>query len=316
MKNIAGIVSAFLPAIAFCAALPAEAESAATVVKVMTYNIRCAKGDRNSPDNNWPSRREDLARLVEKENPDVAGFQEVEPGQRKWLAERLPGYVFLGDSRNADRKSGEASPVAFRRDRFKVLGSGTFWLSETPQKAGSKGWDAACPRICTYAILRDSRSGATFAFANTHTDHVGAVAREKGMFLIVEKMKKFGTENIVFVGDHNCLETEKPARAVSRLLDNAMYVSETPPEGPWRTFNFWKWRDVELSSREAIAAGAEKSNISGHASDMKRIDYIYVSPGTRVLSYATAGDGRPGVKLYPSDHFPVVAKVVFKNERK
>ena len=65
-----------------------------------------------------------------------------------------------------------------------------------------------------------------------------------------------------------------------------------------------------------MAASAEKSNIPGHASDMKRIDYIYVSPGTRVLSYATAGDGRPGGKLYPSDHVPVVAKVVFKNERK
>ena len=126
-----------------------------TSMKVMTYNVRYSAGDANSPDNNWEARRDDLANLVESANPDVAGFQEVLPGQRAWLEARFPGYAFVGDGRNADRVSGEASPIAFRKDRFEAVKSGTFWLSETPDEPGSKGWNAALPRICSYAVLKD-----------------------------------------------------------------------------------------------------------------------------------------------------------------
>ena len=80
----------------------------APAVRVMTYNIRCEGCDRNSPDNNWLARRDDLADLIVRENPDVAGFQEVEPGQLKWLAGRFADYTFVGVGRNADGQ-GEAS---------------------------------------------------------------------------------------------------------------------------------------------------------------------------------------------------------------
>ena len=199
--------------------------------KVMTYNIRYSAGDRNSADNNWEARRDDLANLVESANPDVAGFQEVLPDQRKWLEARFPGYAFVGDGRNADRVNGEASPIAFRKDRFEPMKSGTFWLSETPDEPGSKSWKAAFPRICSYAVLKDKATGKTFAFANTHTDHRSEEAREKGMLLVIERMKEFsGGAPVVFVGDHSCLEYEKPAQAVAKILKDALYLSETPPE--------------------------------------------------------------------------------------
>jgi len=283
-----------------------------TPVTVMTYNIRTEGGDRKSIDNNWNARRDDLADLVRRENPDVMGFQEVLPVQRTWLEERFPDYVFVGEARNADRVSGESSPVAFRRSRFDILQSGTFWLSETPDVPGSKGWDAALPRVCSYAVLKDKRTGKRFSFANTHTDHIGIVAREKGMLLVIERMKGFGKgAPVVFVGDHNCLETEKPAKAVSRILKDAMYISKTPPEGSWRTFNFWSWKEKEISIAEAMKLPLRERNIPGHMSDEKRIDYIYVSPGTKVLSYKTVSDSRPGKKLYPSDHFPLCARLAF-----
>ena len=114
----------------------------APAVRVMTYNIRCEGGDRKSPDNNWGARRDDLVDLVRRENPDVAGFQEVEPDQLKWLAGRFADYTFVGVGRNADGR-GEASPVAFRTSRFDAVTNGTFWLSEKPDVPGSRGWDAA-----------------------------------------------------------------------------------------------------------------------------------------------------------------------------
>ena len=284
----------------------------APAVRVMTYNIRCEGCDRNSPDNNWIARRDDLADLIVRENPDVAGFQEVEPGQLKWLAGRFADYTFVGVGRNADGR-GEASPVAFRTSRFEVVTNGTFWLSEKPDVPGSRGWDAALPRVCTYAVLKDRKTGRTFAFANTHTDHKGATAREKGMLLVIDRMKEFGDGSpIVFTGDHNCLEYDAPSVAVSKLMTDALYLSKTPPEGSWRTFNFWSWHEKEESIAEALKKDVRDRSVDGHNSDQKRIDYIYVTPGTEVLDYCTVPATRPNTHLYPSDHFPSVATIVFK----
>ena len=282
-------------------------------VRVMTYNVRYSAGDRKSRDNNWNARRNDFAHMVERENPDVIGFQEVLPDQRKWLEERLCDYVFAGEGRDADRVNGEASPVAFRRDRFEAVTNGTFWLSETPDVPGSKSWGAAYPRICTYAVLRDKSTGKTFSFANTHTDHRSEEAREKGMLLIIERMKDFGKgAPIVFVGDHNCLEFEKPAQAVSRLLKDALHISRNPPEGPWRTCTHWAWRDRETTIAEALKKRPRERSEKGD--DKERIDYIYVSPGILVQDYRTIADPRPGTKLYPSDHFPSVATLLFNSK--
>ena len=123
-----------------------SAEAAPKPVKVMTYNIRYSDGDKNSPDNSWEARREDLARLVESERPDVVGFQEVSPDQRSWLEKRFPQYAFSGCGRDADRASGEASPVAYLKERFVAVTNGTFWLSTTPDEPGSMSWGAKYPR--------------------------------------------------------------------------------------------------------------------------------------------------------------------------
>ena len=122
----------------------AEGDSTGSLA-VMTYNIRTSSLDKDT-DNSWVARRDALAELVERENPDVIGFQEVMPDQSEWLQKRLPQYAFVGEHRNANRKSGEASPVAFRKSRFAAKSGGTFWLSETPDVPGSKSWKTAPPK--------------------------------------------------------------------------------------------------------------------------------------------------------------------------
>lgn len=289
-----------------------RAQAKEPAVRVMSYNIRNSAGDRKSPDNNWNGRKDDLAQIIENENPDVIGFQEVLPDQRKWLEERFPDYTFVGDGRNSNRKSGESSPVAFRKSRFKMVKMGTFWLSETPDKPGSKGWDAAMPRVCSYAVLNDVKTGKRFSFANCHTDHRGEEARIKGMLLIIERMKEFGNgAPVVLVGDHNCFEHDKPSMEVKKILKDALYLSETPPQGSWRTFTFWGWFDDEMTIGEGLKKKFGKRDIPGDYSKLKRIDFIYVSEGTRVLDYRTLSLPRPGKKLFPSDHFPISSTLVF-----
>ena len=293
-------------------------------LKVGSYNIRLELGDKGTP-NAWDVRKADLVDLLRRMDLDAVGLQEVCPGQVEYITNSLPQYALVGEHRNADRVSGEASPVLYRKDRFEALKCGTFWLSETPEVPGVKGWGAACPRVCSWLWLKDKCSGRTFCFANTHTDHVSALARKEGMLLIVRRMREFAPPGtpVVFTGDHNCRETEEPAKAISALLKNAFYASETPPTGPWRTFNGWSWRDVEVSSAAALklpenvrnarkgSPDADKVRNGGHVWEDcgARIDYIYVSDGIRVKSYATRADPRPGAKLYPSDHFPVTAVI-------
>ena len=322
-------LAAVLVTLCGCVGVPADA------VRVGTYNIRLSGGEgivKADGKNYWDLRKADLVALVKKMDLDVFGLQEVTPEQAAYLRENLPEFAFVGEHRNADRVSGEASPVCYRRSRFEELKKGTFWLSETPDTPGLKGWGAACPRVCSYLILRERTSGRTFCFANTHTDHISELAREKGMLLVIERMKEFGAgAPIVFTGDHNCRETEAPAVAVSKLLKNALYETETPPAGGWRTWNGWRWRETEVSTAEALKLSPETRNEQrphpdktgaerGKAEALDgsfyekcggpRIDYIYVSPRIRVLDYATVNDVRPGTKLYPSDHFPVTATIV------
>lgn len=276
-------------ALSGCLSAPQDA------IRVGTYNIRLSGGDRDTP-NAWEVRKTDMVALVKQLDLDVFGLQEVCPDQAQYLRENLSEFAFVGEHRESDRTSGEASPVCYRKSRFEELRRGTFWLSETPDAPGLRGWGAACPRVCSYLVLREKTSGRVFCFANTHTDHVSELAREKGMLLIIERMKEFGKgAPIVFTGDHNCCYDHPPAAAVRKVLKDARDVAETPPVGPHNTFHgFGRFKDGPIN----------KDGFEDYC-----IDYIYVSEGTRVLDFVTHDDKRPGLDLYPSDHHPVTATI-------
>lgn len=271
-----------------------------------TYNIRLIT---DLTPNSWEERREDLVDLIRDMDLDVFGLQEVTPQQAAYLRNELTEFHFVGDHRGKDRKSDEASPVFYRKSMFTHEKAGTFWLSETPDTPGLKGWDAACPRVCSYLVLREKSTGRRFCFANTHTDHRSALARENGMLLVIERMKEFGKGSpIIFVGDHNCTENEKPALAVSAILNDALRVSETKPRGSWRTFNGWRWREKEITSADSLDLPVADRNSPEYRRFCRgqRIDYVYVSKDIKVLDIETVNASRPGKKLYPSDHFPVI----------
>ena len=293
-------------AVAVGAAAVCMAGSAESVdMRVGTYNIRNGNCDKGTP-NAWEQRRSDLVALLRKMDLDAFGLQEAHPYQTGFLKKALPEYAMVGEYRNANRRSGEGSPVFYRKSRFDAVKSGTFWLSETPDVPGSKSWETACPRVCSWVLLKDKKTGKAFCFANTHTDHKSALARKEGMLLIIRRMKEFaplGTP-IVFTGDHNCHEGSEPARAVANLLKDSIYATETPPKGPWRTLNAWQWRDKESSCAQELKKKLEKRSWWN-----KRIDYIYVSKSVKVKSHEVRPDARPGAKLYPSDHFPVMATI-------
>jgi len=268
-------------------------------VTVVSYNIRYA--NPNDGENIWENRREAMVAYLRGTGADLIGLQEVLPAQRAYLAEHLPEYAWYGVGRNAEHDQGEGTPIFYRRDRFDLHDRGTFWLSATPEVAGSRGWDAALPRVASWLRLRERRSDREFLIVNTHFDHMGREARLESARLITRQIADLAQSNtsalpVILTGDFNCRPDDAPYAAIVKPADaalalaDALHVSRTPHVGGDSTSNGFK----------AINPGA-------------RIDYIFVRDVPAVLSHRIE-DPRIGQR-FVSDHQPVVAVIQIGNSQ-
>ena len=282
-------------------------------VCVGSYNIRTMHADKRT-ENAWELRKDDLVALLRRLDFDAFGLQEAFPAQSAYITNAMPEYALIGRIDGAEEKKGVTSPICYRKSRLEPVCSGAFWLSTTPDAPGGDAWDASpLTKLCVWALLKDRLTDSQFCFVNTHTDHIGKIARREGIKLIMQRMDSFVPLGVpvVFTGDHNCVETEEAAQEAAKHLKDALFLAETPPKGPWRTYNGRNWRDHEISAVDAMKMPIEKRNVFKKFGGL-RGDYIYVSDGVRVLDYAIDASPRPGgVPLYPSDHFPLAATVEF-----
>ena len=267
------------------AALSPTLAQAQPKLTALTYNIRYDNpGDGEDA---WPKRRDFLAGQLRFHAPDIFGIQEGLHRQLEYLSEQLPAYTRVGVGRDDGKQGGEYSALFFLKKRFGLLASGTFWLSETPDTV-SKGWDAALPRVCTFAHLHDSLSGKKLWVFNTHFDHIGKEARRRSAELILLKIKEKNTANepVVLMGDFNAEPQEEPVAVLTHELRDARSMSLEPPFGPEGTFNAFKFNEPVK----------------------RRIDYIFLNEkGLKVLQHAVLSDSRDC--HYPSDHLPVLARL-------
>jgi endonuclease/exonuclease/phosphatase family metal-dependent hydrolase len=218
-----------------------EAPVAPPTFRVLSFNIRYE--NMNDGVNVWANRREAAAKVIE-EQADVAGLQEVKPGQRTWLAEKLPQFGVIGVGRKAD-DTDESVPVLYRKDRFEVIASGTFWLSETPEVPASISWESSLPRICTWVKLRDRKGEPgkdVLWFYNAHLDHKSKAAREKGLALVHQRMAaREGADPVILVGDFNCSDKDTPVKNLVALEKPVLVTTyETlgiPAEGTFHNFS-------------------------------------------------------------------------------
>ncbi|WP_423130032.1 endonuclease/exonuclease/phosphatase family protein [Gaoshiqia sp. Z1-71] len=257
-------------------------------MNVATYNLRL-----NTPNdgiNAWPNRKEEVKSLIRYHEFDLFGTQEGFIGQLNDLLE-MEEFAYTGHGREDGKDAGEHSAIFYRKDRFKLLGSGDFWLSETPDVPGL-GWDATCcNRICSWAKFRDLTSSAEFFFFSVHFDHEGVEARKESGKLMVRKINEIAGGFPVFcVGDLNSTPDTEQVATMKTLLNDSREVSLMPAYGPEGTFNGFKF-DAALD---------------------KRIDYIFVSKQIEVLKYGVLTDSKN--QRYPSDHQPVVVKARIKKK--
>ncbi|WP_367913552.1 endonuclease/exonuclease/phosphatase family protein [Leadbetterella sp. DM7] len=253
-------------------------------LRVATYNIRMNRA--NDGVNNWENRRDKLNELIRYHDFDIMGTQE---GFKEQLDDilRLKDYAYTGSGRDDGRDAGEHSAIFYKKSRLKLLKSGDFWYSETPDKPG-KGWDArCCNRICSWARFRDLATRKEFYVFNSHFDHEGVEARRNSGVLLVNKMKEIaGKLPVISMGDFNSTPETEQIRHISAHYNDAFGASVQQPYGPVGTFNAFKY-DAPLNDR---------------------IDYIFVSDNIKVLKYGVLTDSYH--QKFPSDHLPVVTDLV------
>lgn len=178
-------------------------------LRVMTFNIRHSGAEDGN--NRWELRRDLWLKVVRQFDPDLLGVQEVLADQYDFLKEQFPDYTLVGVAREDGKRQGEWSLILYRSSRFEELARGDFWLSRTPDVPGSKSWDSACCRLCSWVRLRDKQTDQNLLFANVHLDHMGEVARsESAKLLANEFAPHHGVHAIILTGDFNCTELEEP----------------------------------------------------------------------------------------------------------
>jgi len=264
-------------------------------INYATFNIRY-KNDEDGT-NCWANRRDSIASFIRSQHLDVIGMQEVLHQQQKDLSERLPEYDYVGVGREDGKTKGEYAAIYYRKERFDVLDSGTFWLSQYPDSVGFIGWDGACCRIATWAKMRDKVTQQVFMAVNTHFDHRGKEARKKGALLIIDKIKEIvGDKPAILTGDFNVDETSEAYRTITQ---NEFRLIDTHKSARRVAGQDYTWHDF------GKLAGSKR----------EKIDFIFATPNVDVeSSWIPPLNVRRGVKVpFMSDHNPAIVKLKVKN---
>lgn len=255
-----------------------------SAIQVMSYNVRVS----TAPDgeNDWEIRKPASVMMILDRKPDVVGLQEAMEDQVLYLKDELSSdYEVIGVNHENGPVKGEHMTIMYRKATVICHKWGTFWLSETPDRA-SKGWDGAYERSATWALMQDRRSGSLFFVVNTHLDHIGDQARSKGLALIEHMLKEINPAEypVALTGDFNCTADYPALEGIRSSMNNS--------------------RETALHSDDVDSYNAWGGEGSG------KIDFVWYTGFTACKRFETV-TRQYGKYPFVSDHYPIVAKLIF-----
>lgn len=265
-----------------------------STLRVMSYNI----SQGNSPDgaNSWPYRRAATQKMLSYRHPDICGLQEAYDYQIEYVTTQCPKYKSIGVGREDGKKSGEHMSILYNQKRLNVVDWGTFWLSETPDTP-SVGWDARCKRTATWAIFEYNNSKERIFVLNTHLDHVGKQARQKGLQLILQFIEQKNSEQLpVFVcGDFNISALDTILSDINQHMKSARFTAQRRDKlGSFNGFGLYRipTRQMEIGTPTLLP-----------------IDHIYYRGTRRCRTFRV--DTRTYQFIpYISDHYPIFSDFI------
>ncbi len=258
-----------------------ETKKSDDTIRIMSFNIRCTNVGRDS----WEDRIGIVTETMVKSEADSIGVQEATPEWMATLKETLTDYDYVGVARDDGDNQGEYCALFYLKDKYNLIDSGNFWLSETPDKP-SLGWDAACNRICTWAVLENKETKEQYLHVNSHFDHEGVVARRESVKMILSFIEEYKDLPVVFTADMNVQEgSENYTQFIQELYDTKFEAEDN--------MIYLTYHDTKPSK---------------HQGDI--IDYVMVNDNFEALSYKVVTAGID--ERYVSDHFPVYADLEIK----
>lgn len=259
-----------------------------TDIRWATFNVRYDNPQDSL--NNWQYRKARVCKFIQEQKIDILGMQEVLHNQFLDLRAGLPEYDGIGVGRDDGKTAGEYAPLFYRKDKYEVLDSNTFWLAENPDSVGMMGWDAVCVRIATWAKFREKSTGKIFMAVNTHFDHIGEEARRQSALLIIRKIKEIvGGRPAVVTGDFNVTDA---SNAYATITTNEFAMKDAYKIADRVTGVDYTFHDFARIP----------------AKDCEKIDFIFVTPQIRVKGCDIPAEV-PDALL--SDHNPQVADLEF-----
>lgn len=261
-------------------ALGLGAKEPATVT-VMSFNIRSSSAEGDGT-NAWMYRFGAVGMMLDDKHPDVIAVQEPLMGQVEFFKQNFREYKTIGVGRDDGKKEGEYTLIVYDAKKLSAGRSGTFWLSETPDKP-SAGLGVEQPRSVVWAVMKEKKSGSSFLLVNVHLDEAPAEAQQAALEMILQQIDAINKDSlpVVFCGSFN-LESGDPAfTKVSLVMRNAREAAATTSGG--RTYHGW-----------------------GRVSRV--IDHIWLREVV-CTEFETVTDRYDG-RAYVSDHCPIIATVV------
>jgi endonuclease/exonuclease/phosphatase family metal-dependent hydrolase len=256
--------------------------------RIYTHNIRYDNRSPTDGEELWETRKYLVVSSI-RFHARANSFVCLQEALHHQLLDILEGlgsnWAYVGVGRDDGETSGEFAPILYRKDEWNVVNCCTTWLSPTPD-VPSRGWDAALPRILTWASFENISTGGKANIFNTHLDHQGVVAREESAKLILDRVKTLGEGSpAVLVGDFNSTDKDNAYRTVaSELVDASKDVAKHDIYG--HTLTYTGFNDRECPSR---------------------IDYVWVTRGVIPHSYGVLHSRFNNITF--SDHRPVVADI-------
>ena len=275
-------------------------------LRLMSFNVRYENIDDRGT-RSWSQRVIGAVKMIHRISPDVIGVQEAQHGQAADLWASLSDYAFYGVGRDDGKRLGEYAGIFYRQDRFQcdLTERGEFWLSDTPEVAGSRTWGNEIPRIATWMRLTDRLTGREVYIFNTHWDHKHQGSREKAALLIAQRIdaRQHPEDPVVLMGDFNSVETNV---GMGYLTGRKVIISEREKD----------WTNGLMDSFQTLHA-REKNRRTLHfwgntREGSLKVDHILVSQGAKIESAEIISGDKPMI----SDHFSVTAGVKFPEKKR
>ena len=259
-------------------------EKTDNATRVMSFNVRYRDDKAGSVKN----RSKITAAIIEQYHPDSLGVQEATGEWVTILGEALASeYAFVGEHREEDPNS-EHSAVFYLKNKFNLIDSGTIWLSDTPEEKYTKYEESACIRIATWTVLENKETKEIYAHINTHLDHVSDTSRVLQAEVLKNKIAEFTASGypVVCTGDFNADPTSEVYTKMLEVTKDTKAIAKSSDDG----ITFHDYGKIEEGSSGPI-------------------DYVFVTENAKVENYKII---RNTVKnMYPSDHYPIVADILF-----